>query len=139
MSRTPVVTRTAAVEDLPLLLELWQELKQIGARAERVVNPLTTPDIEERLTAALRRDDCRIVIAFADDEPAGMAMFHAVQPDPLSDSVVLRMVHVVVAKSSRRRGVGHALVAAGADIADELRIEHISVGVYPSLREASRF
>src|SRR5881409_3230397 len=42
-------------------------------------------------------------------------------------------------KAHRRRGVGHALVAAAADIADELGIEHVSVGVYPSLREASRF
>jgi hypothetical protein len=30
-------------------------------------------------------------------------------------------------------------VAAAADIADELGLEHVSVGVYPSLREASRF
>ena len=49
------------------------------------------------------------------------------------------MIHVVVGKAHRRRGVGHALVAAAADIADELGIEHVSVGVYPSLREASRF
>jgi GNAT superfamily N-acetyltransferase len=137
--RTPVVTRTAVIDDLPVLLALWQELREVGARAERAVNPVATPDIAARLADAIGRSDCRLVIAFADDQPAGMAMFHAVRPDPLSDSTVLQMMHVVVAKTQRRRGVGHALVAAAAEVADELRIEHVSVGVYPSLREASRF
>ena len=140
MPRTPVVTRTAGADDIPVLLALWQELAEVGARAERAVNPLaTTPDIATRLADAIARDDCRVVLACADGEPAGMAMFHAVRPDPLSDSTVLRMIHVVVAKAHRRRGVGHALTAAAVEIADELHIEHVSVGVYPSLREASRF
>ena len=139
MPRSPVLTRTAVLEDVPLLLDLWRELREVGARAERAVNPVATPDVGERLKRAISRDDCRVVIAFVEDQPAGMAMFHAVQPDPLSDSTVLNMIHVVVAKQQRRRGVGHALAAAAADIADDLRIEHVSVGVYPSLREASRF
>jgi GNAT superfamily N-acetyltransferase len=139
VARTQVVTRFAVVDDVPVLLTLWSELRQVGARAERAVNPVTTPDIAARLVDAIDRDDCRIVLAFVDDAPAGMAMFHAVQPDPLSDSTVLQMIHVVVAHAHRRRGVGRALVAAAADVADELRIEHVAVGVYPSLREASRF
>jgi ribosomal protein S18 acetylase RimI-like enzyme len=137
--RTPVVTRTAVTADVPVLLALWHELREVGARAERAVNPVATPDVADRLKQAITRDDCRVVIAFVDDHPAGMAMFRAVRPDPLSDSTVLEMIHVVVTKQHRRRGVGHALVAAAADIADDLRIEHVSVGVYPSLREASRF
>jgi len=137
--RTPVVTRIAVTDDVPVLYALWQELSEVGARAEKAVNPVVTPDISERLADAIQRPDCRVVLAFVDDEPAGMAMFQAVQPDPLSDSTVLRMIHVVVGAAYRRRGVGHALVAAAADIADELGIEHVSVGVYPSLREASRF
>ena len=139
MPRTPVVTRIAVADDVPVLHALWQELSELGARAEKAVNPVVTPDIAERLADAIRRPDCRVVLAFVDDEPAGMAMFQAVQPDPLSDSTVLRMIHVVVDKEHRRRGVGHALVAAAADVADELGIEHVSVGIYPSLREASRF
>jgi GNAT superfamily N-acetyltransferase len=137
--RTPVVTRTAVLDDVPLLLDLWNELREVGARAERAVNPVATPDIAMRLADAISRDDCRVVMAFVADRPAGMAMFHAVQPDPLSDSTVLQMIHVVVAKDCRRRGVGHALAAAAADVADDLRVEHVAVGVYPSLREASRF
>jgi GNAT superfamily N-acetyltransferase len=129
----------ATVDDVPALVALWGELRQVGARAERAINPVATPDIAERLTAAIHGDDCRIVLATAGGEPAGMAVYRAVQPDPLSDVRVLQMMHVVVGRAHRRRGVGHALVAAAADMADELRIEHVGVGVYPSLREASRF
>ena len=139
MPRTPVVTRIAVADDVPVLHDLWRELSEVGARAEKAVNPVVTPDIAGRLAEAIRRPDCRVVLAFVDGQPAGMAMFQAVQPDPLSDSTVLRMIHVVVGKAHRRRGVGHALVGAAADVADELGIEHVSVGVYPSLREASRF
>jgi len=143
LPRTPVGTRAAVVADVPVLLQLWRELSEVGARAERAVDPVATTeattDIADRLRRAIERDDCRIVLACVDGQSAGMAVLHVVRPDPLSDSRVLQMNHVVVAKSHRRRGVGHALVAAAADWADEMRVDHVSVGVYPSLREASRF
>ena len=139
MPRHSLVTRTATVDDIPVLIGLWRELKQVGARSERAVNPVATPDIAERLEHAIRGVECRVVIAFANHVPAGMAVFRSVQPDPLSDSWVLQMSHLVVGSAFRRRGVGRALIAAGADIADEMSIEHLGVGVYPSLRDASRF
>jgi GNAT superfamily N-acetyltransferase len=143
LPRSPVVTRAAVAADVPVLLTLLQELTEVGARAERAVDPVATteatPLITTRLAEAVERDDCRVVLASVDGEPAGMAVLHAMRPDPLSDSRVLQMNHVVVAKTCRRRGVGHALVAAAADFADALSIDHVSVGVYPSLREASRF
>lgn len=139
MPRTPVATRLASADDVPSLLGLWTELRQVGARTERAVNPVATPDIADRLAAAVRGEDCRIVLATVDGDPAGMAVFRAVRPDPLSDVRILQMHHVIVAKAYRRRGVGHALVAAAAELADEFGIEHVGVGVYPSLRDASRF
>ena len=143
MPRTPVVTRAAVAADVPVLLGLWRELSEVGARAERAVDPVATTeaasDVADRLLEATERDDCRIVLACVDGEPAGMAVFSVTRPDPLSVNRVLQMNHVVVAKTHRRRGVGHALVAAAADFADEMRVDHVSVGVYPSLREASRF
>ena len=139
MPRSTVSTRRATVDDIPVLVTLWQELRQLGGRAERAINPVAIAGIDVRLKQAIVDEQCQIVIACADNEPAGMAIFRSIRPDPLSDSRVLQMTHVIVAPGKRRRGVGRALLAAGADIADSLHLEHVGVGVYPSLRDASRF
>jgi ribosomal protein S18 acetylase RimI-like enzyme len=137
--RTPVVTRAATTADLPVLLALWSELRQVGGRAERAVNPFAAPDVAERLLDALTSPTCRVVIASADREPVGMAVLQAVRPDPLSHIEVVQIAHLVVATRARRRGVGHALVSAAVGYADELQVEHVTVELYPSLRDASRF
>lgn len=139
MPRSPVTTRLATLDDVPVLAALWRELRGLGGRAERAINPVAIPDISVRLAQAIGAEDCRVVLACADGEPAGMAIYRPITPDPLSDSQVLQMSHVVVSPAKRRRGVGRALLAAGADIADGLQVEHVGVGVYPSLRDASRF
>ena len=139
MPRSPVTARRATVDDIPALVGLWQELRQLGGRAERAMNPVAIPDIDVRLREAIAGDECHVVLASADGEPAGMAIYRPIQPDPLSDSRVLQMTHVIVTPGKRRRGVGRALLAAGADIAERLAVEHVGVGVYPSLRDASRF
>lgn len=139
MPRPQVLTRIATASDVPVLAELWRELRQLGGRAERAVNPVAVSDVAERLLDAVAAADCRVVLACVDGAPAGMAVLRAVQPDPLSDSRVVQVSHVVVDHTHRRRGIGHALVAAAADYADELGVEHVSAGLYPSLRDASRF
>lgn len=139
MRRAPVVTSVASVEDVPVLVGLWSELRRVGARAERAVNPLAVPDIEQRLAETMRDPDVRIVVARCDGQPAGMAVLSIARPDPLSEGRIVRLVHLVVAPGFRRRGVGHALAGAAAAFAEERQIEHVGVAVYPSLRDASRF
>jgi GNAT superfamily N-acetyltransferase len=134
-----VLTRTASLADVPSLAALWGELRQVGGRAERAVNPVAIPDIEQRLAATIQDSCCRIVLATAGGQPAGMAVLRVARPDPLSDSRVVQLVHVIVADGHRRRGVGHALVAAAVDFADDRQVEHLTAGMYPSLRDASRF
>lgn len=139
MSRPLVPTRIATVEDMPVLLALWDELRVLGGRAERAVNPLTAVDVRDRLAEVLVDPRCRVVMACADDQPAGMAVMRVTRPDPLSDSQLLHVVHIVVSRLKRHNGVGHALIAAAADFATERHIDHVAVSVYPSLRDASRF
>jgi ribosomal protein S18 acetylase RimI-like enzyme len=137
--RIPVHARAAVVEDVPLLVGLWGELRHVGARTERAVTPLSITDVSACLIEAIDSDDCRVVIALDGDEAAGMAVLRDHRPDPLAAHRVVQMSHVVVAPGKRRRGVGHALVAAAADFADERQLEHVVSGVYPSMRDASRF
>lgn len=139
MARPLVITRIAVHDDLPVLLSLWDELRVVGGRAERAVNPLTAVDVSDRLVEALVDPQCRVVIACADDQPAGMAVMRVTRPDPLSDNQLVYVAHIVVSRAKRHRGVGHALIAAAADFATARHIDHVAVSVYPSLRDASRF
>jgi len=38
--RSPVGTRAATAADVPVLVTLWNELRKVGGRAERAVNPV---------------------------------------------------------------------------------------------------
>jgi ribosomal protein S18 acetylase RimI-like enzyme len=134
-----VNTRAATPDDIPTLLGLWDELRQVGGRAERAVNPMTVVDVRTRLLEVLLNPDCRIVLAATADEAAGMVLLRVVRPDPLSDTEVVHVMHLVVSRAARNRGVGHALVCSAADFAAERRIDHVAASVYPSLRDANRF
>ena len=139
MSRPVVSTRPAVVDDLETLQALWDELRQVGGRAERAMNPSTPVDIRGPLQPLLGDPKCRVVLATVDGLPVGMAVLKIAFPDPLSDASVVNVVHLVVSRASRHRGIGHALLAAAADFAAEQHIDHVAVSVYPSLRDASRF
>lgn len=139
MQRRQVPTRTATTDDVQALATMWQELRQVGARAERAINPLTVADAAQRFAEVIRRDDCEVLIACDGPDVAGLAVVRVVQPDPLSPTRVLQLSNMVVTDGHRRRGVGHALVAAAADYADQRGVDHVVAGVYPSLREANRF
>lgn len=139
MPRTTVVTRRATVADVPALVALTNEMRSVGARAERAVNPINTSDVAVRLTDAIAARGVSVLVASIDETPVGMAVCRAVHPDPLSDSRVLQVSHVVVARAHRRRGVGHALLGAAVEIADAQHLEHVAIELYPSVRDASRF
>jgi N-acetylglutamate synthase-like GNAT family acetyltransferase len=139
VSRSQVLTRMATVDDIPALLELWDELRQVGGRGERATNPVSTKDVRERLTAVLANPSYRIVLACHEGVPAGMAVLQTTRPDPFADAKILNVAHLVVSRATQHKGVGHSLLAAAADFAAERRLDQVSVSVYPSLREASRF
>jgi GNAT superfamily N-acetyltransferase len=129
----------ATTQDIPVLLDLWDELRQMGGRGERANNPVSPKDVRERLSDVLASPSYRIVIAHLGTAPAGMAVLQMTRPDPFADGKVLNVAHLVVSRSAQHNGVGRALLAAAADFATEKRLDQVSVSVYPSLREASRF
>lgn len=139
MSRSQVLTRVATVDDVPVLLELWDELRQVGGRGERANNPVSAVEVRDRLVQVIGNPSYRIVIACLEDQPAGMVVLQATRPDPFTDARVVNVAHLVVAKNTQHKGVGRALLTAAADFASERRLEQVSVSVYPSLRDASRF
>lgn len=139
MARPTVLTRTATHDDLPVLLAFWDELRAASGRAERAVNPMTATDVAGRLGEVLLDPECRVVVACCDGQPAGMAIMRLARPDPLSENRLVYIPHLVVSRTLRHLGIGHALVGAAVDFAAALHVDHVAVGVYPTLRETNRF
>jgi ribosomal protein S18 acetylase RimI-like enzyme len=96
-------------------------------------------DLPARLLTVAADPSFLIVLACADDQPAGLAVIQVATPDPLSDHQHIHVSHLVVSRAYQRRGVGHALIAAAADFATVRGVDRITVGVLPSLRESNRF
>ncbi len=139
MARPTVLTRAATRQDLPVLLSLWDELRETGGRTARAVSPVPVADLRGRLNELLDDPTCRVVLSCADDVPAGMAIMRIARPDPLSENQLVYIPHLVVSRTNRHQGVGHALIAAAVDYATELHVDHVAVGVYPSFRDTNRF
>lgn len=139
MPRAVVTVRDARPQDLPVLLQMWADLRELGGRADRTTPPATPDGALARLAQVADDPHCRIVVAVLDDEVAGMAVLTHQPFAPLHDirSVHLHFLHVQPGR--RRRGVGRALVAAATTYAEEMQAEHVVTSVYPQLREANRF
>jgi GNAT superfamily N-acetyltransferase len=125
-------------DDLAVVLQMWDELRAASIRG----GPLAPAPSEERLRESLggmSPDDYQAVVAELDGEVVGMACFITRPMGPFVDTPVLQIDYLHVRPAFHRRGAGHALIAAAAARAEEAGVEHVSVNVFPQLREANRF
>jgi GNAT superfamily N-acetyltransferase len=139
VGRPTIVVRDACPYDLPALLEMWAELRDIGGRLERATPPATPDGALDRLQAITMDPDSRALIATSGDEVAGMAVLTCAQYAPLFDQIAVHVHYLHVREGNRRRGVGKALLAAAASFAEEVGAEHLLTSVLPQLRETNRF
>jgi GNAT superfamily N-acetyltransferase len=121
------------------LVSMWEQLRAGDSRGSRDSGHVTPQNTAERLALVLDDLSSRVVVATYDGEIEGMAILSAITLGPLSTEPAVHIAHVVVEGGHRRRGVGRALVAAAAAYAEEIGAEHVTVSVYPGLREANRF
>jgi ribosomal protein S18 acetylase RimI-like enzyme len=139
MVRGTVTTRRAEPADLPVILELWNELRASSGRASQAASRELPPNVEGRLRGLLGDRGSAVLLALDDDRPVGMAVLTTMSLGPLTDARVAHLTHLVVSRSHRHHGVGKALVAAAAEQAEDLGVDDLVASVYPSLREANRF
>jgi GNAT superfamily N-acetyltransferase len=139
VGRPTIVVRDACPDDLPAVLEMWAELRDIGGRLERATPPATPDGALDRLQAITLDPDSRALIAVSGDQVAGMAVLTCAQYAPLFDLVAVHVHYLHVRDGNRRRGVGKALLAAAASFAEEVGAEHLITSVLPQLRETNRF
>ncbi len=132
MSRSPVALRDATLEDVPALVEVWQDaLRRVEA-----------PGQEADLVQVLQRLDPaqeRLVVAEYDGQVAGAIFLRATTVSPVNLEPLVQAVSPHVLPAFRRRGVGRALMEAAATFAEERGIGHVGSGAVSASRDANRF
>jgi len=139
VSRPAVVVRDAVEDDLPALLLMWTELRDLGGRMERLMPGPDDEAMRKRLVEVDADPYSRALVAVVDGEVAGMVLLTYTAYAPLFDQQAVHAHYLHVRDGFRRRGVGKALLAAAVAFAEETGAEHVMTSVLPQLRETQRF
>src|SRR6478672_7699367 len=83
VTRPAVVVREADPADVPALLQMWAELRDIGGRLERLIPDPDQDAMGERLESVRRDPGSRAMVAVVDTEVAGMVLLTAGPYAPL--------------------------------------------------------
>ncbi|MCW2670958.1 MAG: family N-acetyltransferase [Frankiales bacterium] len=148
MLSSAVRVRAATEADLPVLLELGDELRDqvlpVEGRSRAGATMANRAALAQRYCEAINDPTRHLVLAVGGKEGAsevalGMALFTVSTANALVDIPAVHMSHAVVADRHRKRGAGKALVTAAAAYAEEQGIEQLVVSVHPGSRDAARF
>lgn len=133
VSRSQLLLRSAAVEDVGFLAELWAPSLRRAESAQRVADVVTILD-QVRL-APLQR----LVIAEYDDQPAGAVLLQVGTVSSLNLEPTVRVLSPTVLPSLRRHGVGRALMESALSFAEEHGIVTLATAVGSGARDSNRF
>lgn len=135
--RAQLDVRDADQGDARGLAEAWADLLAgIGTRA---MPAPATADVEQALARAAERGDERLVVAVDDGAVVGFAHLArgALSPVHPPRAVIVSYLHVM--PTSRRRGVGRALLAEATSWAEHLGVAQVVVTAPAAARESNRF
>ena len=136
--RAAITIREATADDVPVLLDMWTELRHHGVRrSARPSSDQLLAEVAHRYVQTIADSSCRLVVAAAGDDAVGMGLFTVVSSSTLLDVPTIQVSHLYVAGGHRRRGVGKAIIAAAATYADECGIDQVMASVTPGLRDLS--
>ena len=142
MSRSSVRVRVAGSSDLDVLMCFTSQMREVDAvRSRAACRPARAVSLRVRCARLLDDPGHRVMLAVDEhtDEVLGAAIFTVDSATALFDTASAYVSHLLVLPEHRRRGAGHALVAAAASYAEEMGYEHVIVGVTTTGREANRF
>lgn len=136
--RPGVQARAARPDDLDDLVHLCMEArKESGMGAQ-----LCTDDAERmrrQVGALLAVEGGLVLVGTLDEQPAGLLLARVVGPGPFTDATTLALEAVFVMHTARRRGLGHALLAAAAQAAEEHGAVEVYASPLPGARGMQRF
>jgi GNAT superfamily N-acetyltransferase len=139
VARPGVAVREARQEDMPDLLIMWDELRELGGRIERAMPNPDRDAVLARLDLVGADPDSRAMVASVDGEVAGLVILSVTPFAPLFDARAVHAHYLHVREGYRGRGVGKALLAAAVSFADEVGAEHVLTSVLPQMRDTQRF
>lgn len=139
MSRPAADVRAASLDDIPALMQMWTELREVDRRMERVIPDPGDAALRTRLEAVTSDPAQQAFVALVDGEVAGMMLLVATDYAPLFGQTSVHAHYLHVRDGFRRRGVGKALLVAAVTYAEEVGAEHIMTSVPPQLRDTQRF
>jgi GNAT superfamily N-acetyltransferase len=137
--RSPITVRDAHEDDVPELLTMWEELRVLGSRLERMIPHVDADAVLGRLKLIADDPESRALVAELDDRVVGMTVLTATPYAPLFDQRAVHAHYLHVRDGYRKRGVGRALLSAAVSFADEIGAEHVITSVLPHLRDTQRF
>lgn len=139
MTRPAVVVRDARPDDLAQLMIMWDELRTMGSRLDRVIPASGEAGVLERLESVSRDPSSCALVAVVGEEVAGMVVLTATAYAPLFEQRAVHAHYLHVRDGFRRRGVGKALLTAAVSFADDTDAEHVITSVLPQMRDTQRF
>ncbi|WP_255371627.1 GNAT family N-acetyltransferase [Cellulosimicrobium sp. CUA-896] len=136
--RHAVEVRSATGDDLPGIAALCAEARTESASGAQ----LCAPD-EERLvrhlSVLLALPGGSVLAAVQDGRPVGFVLARVLDPHLFADEPSLYVEAVYVGEDARRRGVGHALLSATAELAAASGASHVYSVPIPGSRGVQRF
>ena len=136
--RPGVQVRAAVPDDLDGLVGLCLE-----ARAEAAVGAQLCSNDRDRLRhqlgTLLTAPGGQAMVGLLDGDLAGLLLARVVGPSPFTDEVSVHVEALFVRVGNRRRGLGHALLAGAASIAEEAGASQVFAVPLPGSRGVQRF
>jgi GNAT superfamily N-acetyltransferase len=139
VTRNAITVRDAHEDDVPDLLTMWEELRVLGSRLERMIPHADADAVLGRLKLIADDPESRALVAVLDDRVVGMTVLTVTPYAPLFDQRAVHAHYLHVRDGYRKRGVGRALLSAAVSFADEIGAEHVITSVLPHLRDTQRF
>lgn len=133
MARSTTTVRPARSADADRLVEVWDGALRDGERTQRLA------DVHATIAEAEADPACRILVAESEGEVIGAVYLRLAEITPLNRDLCVQVISPHVRPGFRRRGVGHALMEAAVQFAEESGVGHLATAAETTSRDANRF
>ncbi|MBD5787327.1 GNAT family N-acetyltransferase [Cellulosimicrobium terreum] len=130
--------RPAVGDDLPAVAALCSEARLESASGAQLCAP-DTDRLVRHLSVLLALPGGNVLVALQDGRPVGFVLARVLEPHLFADEPSLYVEAVFVGEDARRRGVGHALLSATAEVAASNGATHVYSVPIPGSRGVQRF